>query len=78
MAKRGARVPRALAEEEKNEDAPVQKKSLLDEKAEMIRRGIVVEDQPDVAVVDEKTLEDLSQKKALLSVQVGFVVAVCD
>jgi len=70
MAKRGARAPRTTTEETTmDDDAPVVKKSLLDEKAEMVRNGYVEEEAPDPQEVNAQTLEDLSQKKALLSVQ---------
>jgi len=69
MAKRGARVPRLAVEDSTNDDdAPVARKSLLDEKAEMIKNGIVIEEEVDPNEINQATLDDLSQKKALLSV----------
>ena len=67
--KRGIRTAsRAVVEEE--HEPVVARKSLLDEKADMIKMGII-EDETAVDVIkeDQETLEDLSAKKALISVK---------
>eukprot|EP00960_Hanusia_phi_P027299 746751-Hanusia_phi.AAC.3 len=45
------------------------RKSLLDEKAELLKLGIDLDAPKDTKEVDQQTLEDLSQKKALMGVQ---------
>ena len=65
--KRGNRVVRVEKEEE---EAPVVRRSLLDEKAEMLRMGIIDDSIPKDAIEEDKeVLEDLSAKKALVSVK---------
>jgi hypothetical protein len=66
-AKRGGRTV-TKGEDEIAEDKPVQRMSLLDEKAAMIKAGIVPEEEPDEVVQDHQVMEDLSNKKALMSV----------
>ena len=66
--KRGTRVARVV--DEVVEDAPVVRKSLMDEKVAMIKAGIIEDDKPkDTIQEDKETLEDLSAKKALVSVK---------
>jgi len=60
---RSARVDEAPVEE------VVVRKSLLDEKAEMIKLGITETKEPDVHELNMSMLEDLADKKALLSAQ---------
>jgi len=66
-AKRGTRVAKAAVEEE--EATTTVRKSLLDEKAELLKMGIDLDAPKATDEVDEQTLEDLSQKKALMGVQ---------
>jgi len=66
--KRGIRTAKVAVEEP--EDAPVVRRSLLDEKAEMLKMGIIDEDKPiDTIAEDKEVLEDLSAKRALVSVK---------
>jgi len=67
--KRGIRAAKVVVEEP--EDAPVVRKSLLDEKAEMLKMGILDDDDipKDAIQEDKEVLEDLSAKRALVSVK---------